>query len=244
MKFFIIIQARMTSTRLPGKVMLPLCGKTVLEVMLERLSLFQDNIIIATTNDGTQAPITQLCQQLNIKYFEGDTDNVLSRYYEAAIASGAQEEDLIVRCTSDCPIIDPEVVSSLISFYKTNSFDYALASSGSGFPRGLNAEIFSFALLKEAFLSATKDYEKEHVTPYFYDTCKDKFKLGYLKSEIDASKYRITLDEQDDYRVIQEIYDKFNCETTFNYKDLISMLDENPYIYEINKHVEQKKLKG
>ena len=82
---FIIIQARMTSTRLPSKVMLPLCGKTVLEIMLDRLNEFKENIIIATTNDGTQTPIVDLCKKLGIKYYEGDTNNVLSRYYEAAL---------------------------------------------------------------------------------------------------------------------------------------------------------------
>lgn len=244
MNIFIIIQARMTSSRLPGKVMLPLCDKPALEIMLDRLVSFKNNIIIATTNDGTQTPIVDLCKRLGIKYYEGDTNNVLSRYYEAAIKYGAGDNDIIVRCTSDCPLIDPDVVRAVIFHYQKNLLDYSAAGSGSGFPRGLDTEVFSFSLLKEAFLNATKEYEKEHVTPYIYDTCKSKFKIDRVKSEINASKYRITLDEYEDYLAIKEIYKKLNCSTSFNYDDLIDVLESNQYIYEINAHVEQKKLNG
>ena len=241
MNFFIIIQARMTSTRLPGKVMLPLCGKPALEIMLERLKEFKKNIIIATTDDGTEKPIVELCKKLDVKYYQGDTNNVLSRYYEAAVKFGAKNETIIVRCTSDCPLIDPDIVQSVINTYQSGSIDHI---SASGFPRGLDAEAFSFSLLQEAFLNATKDYEKEHVTPYIYLTNKEKFKLAQFNSDKDASKYRITLDEQEDYLAIKEIYKKFNCNTSFNYDELLSVLKENKYIYELNAHIEQKKLKG
>ena len=242
MNVFIIIQARMTSTRLPGKVMLPLCNKTVLEMMLERLSVYKTNIIIATTNDDTQQPIVELCQSLNIKYYEGDTNHVLSRYYEAAVKHGAQEGDIIVRCTSDCPLIDPKVVQSVIDFYQEQNFDYASAAASTGFPRGLDTEVFGFTLLKEAFFNAEKDYEKEHVTPYFYKSHPEKFKIGRFINEPNASKYRITLDEQADYLAIQEIYKQFSCSTTFNLSELLSVLESNPHIYELNKQIEQKKL--
>ncbi len=223
--------------------MLPLCGKTVLEVMLERLSSFKKNIIIATTNDGTQKPIVELCQQLDINFFEGDMDNVLSRYYQAALSYQLKNDDIIVRCTSDCPLIDSDVIQLAVSYYEEYGYDYVIANSSTGFPRGLDVEVFNFALLEEASSNATQDYEKEHVTPYIYKSNPNKFKIGQLKSIKDASKYRITLDELADYRVIQEIYKQFSCKTRFKYDELVSMLDKNPYIYDINKAIEQKKLK-
>ncbi len=239
---FIIIQARMTSTRLPGKVMLPLCGKTVLEVMIERLKSFKKNIIIATTNDGSQKPIIDICKELDLKYYEGDTSNVLNRYYEAAVKYGAEDNDIIVRLTSDCLVIDEEIVKSTIEFFKNTSSDYSSASGEGGYPRGMNTEVFHFSLLKEAHINVTEDFEKEHVTPYIYKTCNNKFKINFLKNKIDYSKYRLTVDEIDDYKAIVEVYKKFNNKIDFSFDELISMLEKNQYIYELNAHVEQKKL--
>lgn len=234
---FIIIQARMTSTRLPAKVMLPLCEKTVLEVMIERLEPFKDKIIIATTNDGTQKPIIEVCKKLNLKFYEGDTQNVLSRYYEAAVKFGAKNNDIIVRCTSDCPIIDKAIIQDTINYFLASGADYTTSSK---FPIGMSAEIFRFALLKEAFENAKTDYEKEHVTPYIYVTQKDKLKITHLNNKNDDRKYRLTLDEEDDYKAIQELYRLFHNKTDFSYQELIQTLHENPYIYDINAHVIQK----
>ena len=236
---FIIIQARMTSTRLPAKVMLPLSGKTVLEVMIDRLEPFKDKIIIATTNDGTQKPIVDICNKENIKYYEGDTQNVLSRYYESAVKFGAQDDDIIVRCTSDCPIIDKYIVQNTIDFFISSKADY---TSSSGFPRGMDTEVFRFSLLKEANENANSDYEKEHVTPYIYKTNKDRLKITAFKNKNDDSRYRLTLDEEDDYKAIKEVYKLFDNQIDFSYSELMQKLHENPYIYSINSHVEQKKL--
>lgn len=237
MSLFIIIQARMTSTRLPGKVMLELCGKTMLEVMLERLSKFYENIIIATTNDGSQMPIVNLCKTLRVSYFEGDTDNVLSRYYYAAEKFGAEDETIILRCTSDCPFIDADIIQKTIEFYKNSNAEYVCACQNSGFPRGMDTEVFSFKLLKDAYNNATTAHEKEHVTPYI----KTHFSTSSYQNIEDHSKYRLTLDELDDYKAIQELYKKLGYRTDFSYEKLIETLEENPYIYKMNKHVEQKK---
>ena len=235
---FIIIQARMTSTRLPAKIMLPLCSKTVLEVMIDRLEPFKDKIIIATTNDGTQKPIIEVCKKLDLKYYEGDTQNVLSRYYESAVKFGAQNDDIIVRCTSDCPIIDKEIVENTIDFFISSEADY---TSSSRFPRGMDTEVFRFSLLKEAYENANSEFEKEHVTPYIYKTNKDRLKITTFKNQNDDSKYRLTLDEEDDYKAIKEVYKLFDNKTDFSYQELMQKLHENPYIYSINSHVEQKK---
>lgn len=237
MNFHIIIQARMTSTRLPAKVMLPLCGKTVLEVMLSRLEKLQDKIIIATTNDGSQAPIVALCKRLHVKYYEGDTHDVLSRYYQAALAFGADEESIIVRCTSDCPCIDANIIQKSIQAYQNSDAQYLCACQESGFPRGMDTEVFSFKSLKEAYTHAKTTYEKEHVTPYIK---KNALCVCY-KNIYDHSKYRLTLDEADDYTAIKALYKELKCQTDFSYETLIQTLEKNPSIYEINKHVEQKK---
>jgi spore coat polysaccharide biosynthesis protein SpsF len=238
---YIIVQARMTSTRLPKKVMLPLCGQSALGVMIDRISKFKDNIIIATINDGTQTPIVELAKQKNVKYYEGDTNNVLSRYYESAIKFGAKSGDTIVRLTSDCPFMDSQILSNIIEKFENSDFDYLSNCINRTFPRGLDVEVFSFDTLEKAFKNATTTFEIEHVTTYIHTTNKDKFKLGSFEDNQNNSKYRLTLDENDDYKAIKEVYKKFNNKIEFSYSQLIETLKENPYIYDINSHIEQKK---
>ena len=241
-KLFIIIQARMTSTRLPKKVMLPLCNKSVLEIMIQRLSSFHKHIIIATTDDGSEQKIIEMCEQLNIRYFKGSTDNVLQRYYLAAKNFGAQDTDIIVRLTSDCPLIDENIVKNIIEFYKNNNFDYASNTIQRSFPRGMDTEVFSFKCLHTAYEKASLDFEKEHVTQYINNSHKEEFTQGQYVDKKDNSKYRLTLDEELDYQAICEIYKLFYCQLNFTYKELINLLEENPYLYEINKSIEQKKV--
>lgn len=243
MKINIIIQARMTSSRLKGKVMLPLCEKSVLEIMIERLKGYKKNIIIATTNDGSQKPIIDLCQKLDLKYFEGDTNNVLSRYYNTAKKYNIDKDNIIIRCTSDCPLIDSNILTQTIDYFRKNDYDYVKTGVDSGFPRGMDCEVFRFKLLEDAYNNARNKWELEHVTPYFYITIKDKIKIGYYKNRNDDSKYRLTLDEEDDYKAIKEIYKKFNYKLDFSYEELIKLLENNYYIYEMNSHVEQKQVK-
>lgn len=229
----------MTSTRLPEKVMLPLCGKTVLEIMFDRLKEFKKNIIIATTNDGTQQPIIRTCQRNGIRVYEGDTEDVLSRYYEAASLFGAKENDAIVRLTSDCPLIDPDIVQKTINYYFENDLDLAGAGPHSGYPRGMDTTVFKFKWLEYMHFHAIEKYDREHVTPYF-GKIKTNLKIDNLFNNPDESHYRLTLDEPDDYTVIKEVYKQFNCSIDFTYRELINMLKENPYIVDINKHVKQK----
>ena len=236
-KLFIIIQARMTSSRLPGKVVLPLCEKTVLEIMIERLQPFKENIIIATTNDGSQEAIVNICKKMNLKYYEGSMKNVLSRYYESALHFGAQEHDVIVRCTSDCPLIDKDIVQNTLDYFISSQADYTNVRK---FPVGMSVEVFKFSLLKKAYENANSDYQKEHVTPYLYTTLQNKLKITSYKNENDDSQYRLTLDEEDDYKAIKEVYKLFNCKTNFSYKELIQKLTQNNYISKINSHVIQK----
>jgi len=237
----IIIQARMTSTRLAGKVMLPLCHKTVLEIMLERLSGFTNQIILATTDDGSETPIVNLCKTLGMRYYRGDTQNVLSRYYHAAIQHGAKLGDTVVRLTSDCPLIDQNLLSDMLTAFDDNQYDYLSNTVERTYPRGLDIEVFTFDALYKAFGNAITEFEKEHVTTYIHTTHKDDFLIGYYRDNDDNSKYRLTLDEKDDYMAIKELYRHLHCKTDYSYDKLIETLMANPYIYELNAHVEQKK---
>ena len=240
----IIIQARMSSSRLPGKVLLPLCGKTVLEVIIDRLQKYKKNIIIATTNDGSELPIIEICERENIKYYLGSTNNVLERYYLGAQKFNANDKDIIIRVTSDCPLIDIGLLENCIKMYSSKKYDYVSNRINRTIPVGLDVEVFSFKLLKFMYENAEEDFEKEHVTPYVYLSKKNNYKLGSCEEYPDNSKYRLTLDEYDDYKAIKEVYKKFDNKVDFSYDELISLLKNNQYIFDINKSVCQKILKS
>lgn len=240
---YIIIQARMTSTRLPKKVMLPLCETTVLEVVINRLDKYKNSIIIATTDDESSKPISDLCEKLNIKYFKGSTSNVLERYYLAAKKFALKEDDIIVRITSDCPLIDQDIMGKSIQMYIDGNYDYVSNRLNRTIPIGLDVEVFNFSLLQESYKNAKEKFEQEHVTPYIYLTNKMKYNLGSCEEKEDNSKYRLTLDEEADYTAIKEVYKKFDNKLDFTYEELISMLKNNEYIYEINKDIYQKSAK-
>lgn len=209
MKVVCIIQARMGSTRLPGKVMLGLCGKTVLGHVIERVKMVKniDEIVIATTTKEDDSIIVEEALKYDVKVFRGSEEDVLSRYYYAAKENDA---DVVVRITSDCPLIDPEIIDEMLSrfkyLYKENKVDYLSNTLERTFPRGLDAEIFSFKILEDAFINAEKYHQREHVTPYIYENA-NKFKLvgGYQK-DIDYSYHRWTLDTEEDFELIRRIY--------------------------------------
>ena len=172
MKIGAIIQARMGSTRLPGKVMMTLKNKTVLEHVIERVrqSNWIDEIIIATTTDKKDNDIEKEALKCGVKVFRGSEDDVLSRYYYAAKEYGL---DIIVRITSDCPLIDSKVLDEVIQFYVDKNYD-VVSNAGADlskrtYPRGLDTEVFSFKVLENAFTNAKEPYQREHVTPYIYE---------------------------------------------------------------------------
>ncbi|OFS19730.1 MULTISPECIES: cytidylyltransferase domain-containing protein [Clostridium] len=243
MKVVCIMQARVGSSRLPGKVLKEICGKTVLEHDVNRLKLVNniDEIVIATTIEKQDEKIVDEAQRLGVKYFRGSESDVLSRYYFAAKENNA---DIVVRVTSDCPCLDYNILNDMINKYLDEYEDsnYMSNTVERSYPRGYDAEIFSFKALEEAYNNAEKDYEREHVTPYIYDL-NNNFKILSYKNSKDYSKYRITLDTKEDFEVIRAIYKNlFNKKGYFLLNDVIEFLDSNPQIVEINKEIEQKKL--
>ncbi|MCG6184556.1 glycosyltransferase family protein [Anoxybacillus sp. LAT_38] len=243
MKVAAIIQARVGSTRLPGKVLKKVLGKTLLEYQMERVKRAKaiDEIIIATTTKESDDPIVQLCQQLSIPYYRGSEEDVLLRYYEAATKFNV---DVIVRLTSDCPIIDPNVIDKVVEHYLENKdrYDYVSNTLTRTYPRGLDTEVMSYEVLKRVHEEAKELVYREHVTAYIYHH-PDQFRLCNVSNEKDESKHRWTVDTEEDFELIEKIISKLYPENTnFNMDDVLKLIDENPTWFDINSHIEQKKL--
>lgn len=228
----------MTSTRLPGKVMLELKeGKSVLEVMIDRLPSLRENIIVATTNDGTEQPIVSLCEKIGVKYYCGDTENVLQRYWMAAEHFGVGRDDIILRLTSDCPLIDEGLTLNVIEKMMEGQWDMVSLGPHSGYPRGLDVCAFKSSLLEHTYQNAVSPDDKEHVTLGF--TKFSSLSTYIISAKEDLTQWRLTLDELDDYVCIKAIFDLFD-DISFKYCELNKKLKENTELMMLNKHVSQK----
>jgi spore coat polysaccharide biosynthesis protein SpsF len=240
-----IIQARLGSTRLPGKVLLDLAGKPVIVRIVERLkqSKYIDKIVVATSDLKINEKIISVCKTNNIDFFVGDENNVLDRFYRA---SENFKSSNIIRITGDCPLVDSELIDNLIEFYSINNYDYCGIATGAGvadkikikrFPDGMDAEIFSFSVLEKAYKEAYSQLHKEHVTPYIWQN-PNKFKIGTLESVEDYGQYRLTLDNEEDYILIKWIYENLsNAQDNFNLKAIINLLKKNSHKLKSNKHL-------
>lgn len=239
-----IMQARIGSTRLPGKVLKKICGKTVLEHDIDRLRRVKNisKIVIATTTLEKDNVIVEEADRLKTKYYRGSEEDVLSRYYYAAKENNA---DIVVRVTSDCPLIDSEVTKKIIQYYLDNSekYDYVSNTIDRTYPRGLDTEVFSFKALEKAFNEAISERDREHVTPYIWDNA-DLFNLAQYKNDIDYSKLRWTLDTTEDFELINKVYTILNSkkDTNFNMNDILELYRQYPELNTINNIIEQKKI--
>jgi len=239
MEITAIVQARMGSTRLPGKVLKTICSKSILEHIIYNLlrSKYINNIIIATTDSKKDDIIETLIKNHKVAIFRGSETDVLSRYYNAAKINNIKN---IVRITGDDPIIDCNILDDCIEKFIDSKLDYFRRIEG--LPLGMGFEIFTFDALSSAYFNAKKDYEREHVTPYLYDL-NNNFRILSYKDSKSYSKYRVTLDTQEDFEVINAIYETIYKEKGyFLLEDVIDFLDKNPQIAKINEEIEQKKL--
>lgn len=237
----IIIQARMTSNRLPGKVLLEVLGKPLLTYQIERLQrvALADKIVIATTVNPQDDPIAELAERLGVTVFRGPEDDVLGRYYGAAKAVAA---DVIVRVTADCPINDPEIINSVIAYYleRQPNLDLASTSLQSTYPRGISAGAFSFDCLEQAYNEATHPSEREHVTMFIHWR-PERFRLAYLNNDEDYSRYRWTVDTIEDFQLIKTIIEKlYPSNPAFGWKDVLHLMEQHPELAEINAMIRQK----
>ena len=234
MKVIAIIQARMNSARLPGKVLMPLGNKPVLAHIVERLSYCKliDKILIATSREDSDNPIVECCENNNINYYRGSLDDVLDRYYHAAKTYNAET---ILRITADCPVIDPIVVDAVIAGYLSNKYD--LYGLGGEFPDGLDCTVFSFTALEKAWKRAKLKSEREHVCPYI-EKNPQMFNNGMLELFRGLDKHRWTLDMPSDYKLLSKIFDQlYREQSPFLTHEILQFIQRNPKLQAINSDI-------
>ena len=233
-KIVAVIQARMGSTRLPGKVLMDVCGKPILEHVIERTKKCKkvNSIVVATTNKPEDKAIIKLAKRCRVESFAGSEEDVLDRYYQAAKKFKA---DSIVRITADCPVIDFQIVDEVINEYTRREYD--ICGLSGGFPDGLDVTVFSFKILGDAWRNAKLLSEREHVDTYMWKH-PEKFKLGeYIKFN-NFAHYRWTVDEEKDLRFIREIFFRlYKPGKIFLTEDILNLLEKEPDLLKINADI-------
>jgi spore coat polysaccharide biosynthesis protein SpsF len=233
-----IVQARINSTRLPAKVLLDLAGKSVMTHVIERLrrALKVDKIVVATTTASRDDAVADLSERLGVVCYRGSELDVLNRYYRAAVQAGA---DTVVRITSDCPLIDPEVVDQAIDLFNAGAgtLDYV---GNEGYPRGFDVEVMSFSALERAWREDPDAVTREHVTPFIIRR-PALFPAAALQCPKPVRPYRLTLDTLEDYHLIFKIARAFDGAPP-GWQGIVDLLDEHPDWQKINAHVKQVRL--
>jgi len=234
MKVVAIIQARMSSSRLPGKVLMPLANKPVLAHIVERLSYCKmvEKIVVATTNEDSDDPVADYCANNGIDCYRGSLDDVLDRYYQTAKIYHAAP---IVRITGDCPAIDPVVVDAVITGYLSGEYDsYGL---GGEFPDGLDCTVFSFSAIERAWKEAKLKSEREHVGPYIENN-PHLFRNGMLELFKGLGSQRWTLDEPNDYKLLSKIFKKlYRSDSPFLTHEILQLIKNNSDLLTINAQI-------
>ncbi len=240
MKIVTVIQARMGSTRLPGKVLEDIGGRSMLARVIERAarSRYAHSVMVATTTLDRDDPIVRVCADLDVPVSRGSEDDVLDRYYRAACQANA---GAVVRVTSDCPLLDPGVMDRVIGAFLEAKPDYASNTVQRHYPRGLDTEVFTMAALETAWREATESHHRTHVTPYFY-LSPDRFRVHLVTGQEDHSRHRWTVDTPEDLKLVREIYDRLGHDGGFTWTDVLELLHQHPHLVAINAHVEQKAL--
>ena len=235
MKIVAIIQARMGSSRLPGKVLADVCGTPVLHCVVSRvrqartLSLFA----VATSDHSTDDVIEKFCQINVVPCFRGSQDDVLDRYYRAAKHFQA---NVIVRLTADCPLLDPAIIDKVVETFMTGKFDYCSNTQEPSYPDGLDTEVFTWNALERSWQEAHLPSEREHVSTYVTKN-PGLFRLGSVKHDEDLSRLRWTVDEPQDLDLIREIYRYLPNKKTFRLDDLLALYREHPEFSAINSGI-------
>lgn len=238
-----IIQARMGSSRLPGKVLKNLCGKPMIEHIYLRAKNAEmiDEVVIATTSSKEDDILCDFLEQKNIKYYRGSEEDVLGRYVAVAKRIKA---DVIVRITGDCPLIDNNLINNIVKMFLELDYDYMSPKSEYGLIRGLDTEIFTMDALEKANALAKDKNSREHVTLYMYRN-PDKFKIGLfpIPEHLKSFEIRLCVDEEQDFNFIAEIYkDLYKRNDVINIRDVLNLLKDKPDLLKININVKQKQV--
>ena len=230
-----IIQARMGSSRLPGKSMADIEGRPMLWHVIQRVKRANlvDRVVVATSTKAADDAIEQMCRDNGVSCYRGSEQDVLDRYYVAARGEKAGQ---IVRITADCPLIDPEVIDRVVRRFQRGDLDYASNAMVRSYPDGLDTEVFSFSALERAWHEATKASEREHVTPYLRS---EKFRTANVESESTSlyQHYRWTVDEAEDLDFIRAVYRSMQEKEVFGVKDVLELLEKNPWLEKMNSDI-------
>lgn len=234
MKIVAIVQARMGSTRLPNKVMKPIGGIPMIELLLSRLSRSKevDQIVVATSIDTRNQPLVDHVRKLGYACEQGSENDVLDRYVQAARAHGA---DVVVRITGDCPLVDPALVDECIRRFKTSGVDYFCNNYPPTYPDGLDIEVCSFKALEQSWRETDKPFNREHVTPYLRES--GLFKTAVMQHLEDLSMLRWTVDELADFSVIEKVFLHFHPSIDFTWGNVLSLQRQQPEVFNINQHI-------
>lgn len=228
-----IVQARMGSTRLPGKVMRPLCGQPMIGVVLRRLSRSSrvNRIVVATSAAPGNAPLAAYVRELGFTVFEGSEHDVLDRYHQASAHAHA---DVVVRITADCPLIDPTVVDEVIAHFFEAGADYASNVAPPTYPDGLDTEVFTSAALAVAHARADLPAQREHVTPYLRES--PEFRVANHALPDDYSAHRWTVDTSEDLAVVENVFRHFSPRLDFSWREVLALQATRSELFAGNRH--------
>jgi len=241
-KIVCIIQARMGASRLPGKVLMDICGYPMLNWVVERASMAEtvDEVWVATTTAPSDDPIEAYCDDQGYAVYRGSEQDVLDRFYQCAKLA---EADVVIRLTADCPLIDPELIDQVVFGLFELEVDFSATRLPPPFhrtfPIGLDVEAVFFEGLEQAWLDATTKYQREHVMPFFYED-EDSFDISILQSEEDFGDYRWTVDTIEDLDVVKRLAASFGGNRDFDWLDVLEVFEANPEWQEINVDVNHK----
>jgi spore coat polysaccharide biosynthesis protein SpsF len=240
MRVVAIIQARTGSTRLPGKVLKDLGGVTMLGRVANRArrATTLHGVVVATSVEADDDAVVAECARLNVPTARGSESDVLERYYVAAMQHKA---DTVVRLTSDCPLIDPDIIDEIVGVFLGEQPDYATNTLERTYPRGQDVEVLSIEALARAWREASEPYQREHVTPYLYQN-PGLFRLRSVTAADDTSMYRWTVDTEADLALVRAIYARLGNRDTFGWRDVLGILASEPDLASLNSHVMQKEL--
>jgi spore coat polysaccharide biosynthesis protein SpsF len=240
LKVGVVSQARMSSTRLPGKVLREAGGRPLLAYHIERLKASGLSVYLAITDQPADDPLATWATDNEVPYVRGGTNDVLNRYGLAAAMFGL---DVIVRVTSDCPLIDGTIIAEALAEYLVQFDSKCYLTNGlkRTYPRGMDFEIFSRALLDKALAEATAPHEREHVTPSLYETPKPFVHIRHYTQDRDDGNLRLTVDEQADFELVRTLIEQYGA-ATLNAHQLADLLYSHPELIAINAHVGQKSI--
>jgi spore coat polysaccharide biosynthesis protein SpsF len=259
-KIVAIIQGRMSSSRLPGKILADIVGQPMLQRVFIRTSraVTVTETFFATTTDPSDDPVAEYCDVSGIPFTRGSLFDVLDRYYQAARRAKA---DVVVRVTADCPVIDPALIDDVVTTLLEGEYDFAANRLPPPFERtypiGLDVEVCTFAVLEKAWKESTETFHREHVMPYFYEgvelitdhrplntgTSPRGFKIALLHHTTDFGDYRWTVDTPEDLEFVRQVYSRFDGRDDFSWKEVLDMVHNEPQLMQINAAVKHKTLK-